>query len=258
MTLPVKDATGLTVNLETRTGTSTFEQPVHSITTEAGAGANLGITTDAAVTTDANGTLSSKIRGLVVHALALITSLGATGDAAAAAGGTGSVQAKLRVLSDTVGAQGDSAVTTNTTGTVSGKLRGLVAIFADIWDSTNHLFRTTLFPTTAGGLTSFHRIASGTDNVNVKASAGQLYGWRCSNLASYPVYVKLHNTAGTPTIGAGVVGVIGIPAGGGNNSFSDIGIAYSTGIGISIVKDIADGGTTVVVASDCSVDLFYK
>lgn len=38
----------------------------------------------------------------------------------------------------TQGAIADAAVTTNTTGTISGKLRGLIAILADIWDSTNH------------------------------------------------------------------------------------------------------------------------
>lgn len=37
-----------------------------------------------------------------------------------------------------LGATADAAVSTDTTGTVSGKLRGLVKIFADIWDSTNH------------------------------------------------------------------------------------------------------------------------
>lgn len=36
------------------------------------------------------------------------------------------------------GATTDAAVTTNAAGTLSGKLRGLVAILADVWDSTNH------------------------------------------------------------------------------------------------------------------------
>jgi len=42
------------------------------------------------------------------------------------------------------GAIADAAVTTNATGSVSGKLRGLVAILADVWDSTNHWFRVLL------------------------------------------------------------------------------------------------------------------
>lgn len=39
------------------------------------------------------------------------------------------------------GTTGDAAVITNTTGTLSGKLRGLVAIFADVWDSTRQVIR---------------------------------------------------------------------------------------------------------------------
>src|SRR5689334_10178737 len=38
----------------------------------------------------------------------------------------------------TLGNTTDAAVTTDANGTVSGKLRGLVKIFADVWDSTNH------------------------------------------------------------------------------------------------------------------------
>ena len=41
------------------------------------------------------------------------------------------------------GATTDAAVTTNTTGTISGKLRGLVAILADVWNSTLQALRVT-------------------------------------------------------------------------------------------------------------------
>lgn len=40
-----------------------------------------------------------------------------------------------------VGLSTDAAVVTNAVGTLSGKLRGLVAIFADVWDSTNHFLK---------------------------------------------------------------------------------------------------------------------
>lgn len=40
-----------------------------------------------------------------------------------------------------IGATSDAAVTTNATGSLSAKLRGLVAILADVWDSTNHRVR---------------------------------------------------------------------------------------------------------------------
>jgi hypothetical protein len=114
-------------------------------------------------------------------------------------------------------------------------------------------------PATSGGLSDYHVVsAASTNTANVKASAGQLYGFDIFNNANYPIYVKLHNTAGTPTAGSGVVQTIGVQAGSGKSWSSDIGRAFSTGIGISIVKDIADAGTTAVAASDCVVDLFYN
>ena len=114
-------------------------------------------------------------------------------------------------------------------------------------------------PVTSGGCSNYHVVAAASTNTaNIKASAGQVYGWAIFNAAAYNVYVKLHNTSGTPTAGSGVVRTIGVPAGGGNNIGLSKGIAFGTGIGISIVKDIADAGTTAVAASDCVVDIHYK
>lgn len=36
------------------------------------------------------------------------------------------------------GRESDAAITTDVAGTISGKLRGLIKIFADVWDSSNH------------------------------------------------------------------------------------------------------------------------
>lgn len=109
-----------------------------------------------------------------------------------------------------------------------------------------------------GGYTTKHAVAAASTNAtSVKASAGQVYGWSVYNAAAYPIYVKLHNTAGVPTAGAGVVQTIGVQAGTGAQAFNTSGIAFSTGIGFTIVKDIADAGTTVVALNDCVLDLFY-
>jgi hypothetical protein len=111
---------------------------------------------------------------------------------------------------------------------------------------------------TPGGYTIKHAVSAATTNAtSVKASAGQVYGWSVYNNAAYPVYLKLHNTAGTPTAGSGVVLTIGIQAGTRDSIFNTHGISFGTGIGFTIVKDIADSGTTAVAASDCVVDLFY-
>lgn len=118
---------------------------------------------------------------------------------------------------------------------------------------------TTNIPATSGGETIFHLISAATTNAtNVKASAGQLYGWSIFNTNAAVRYVKLHNTAGTPTAGTGVVYTIAVPATGGTNFSVTNGIAFSTGIGITTVTDTADAGTTAVGASDLVINLHYK
>jgi hypothetical protein len=114
-------------------------------------------------------------------------------------------------------------------------------------------------PSTSGGGSVYHKVSAGSDNAaNVKASAGQVYGVHVYNNAAYPVYVKLHNTAGVPTAGAGVIAAFGVQAGTQRDASFPFGIAFGTGIGITIVKDIADAGATAVVASDCVVAIDYK
>lgn len=116
-----------------------------------------------------------------------------------------------------------------------------------------------LMPVTTGGLTPFHRVTTGSTNaVNVKASAGQVYHISLSNRAAYPIYFKFHNNAGTPTAGAGVVYAIGLQAGLDREIELLDGLAFATGIAISIVKGIADSDATPVLANDGSIDIAYK
>lgn len=109
------------------------------------------------------------------------------------------------------------------------------------------------------GATAYHVVAGGSTNAaNIKASAGRIVGWVIFNNADYPIYVKFHNTAGTPTAGSGVVYTVGIQSGNQAVFEDDDGIAFATGIGISIVKGIADADATAVLASDCVVNVNYK
>lgn len=109
------------------------------------------------------------------------------------------------------------------------------------------------------GSSIYHVVtAASTNAANVKASAGRVTGWSCFNNAAYPVYVKFHNTGGTPTAGTGVVYTIGIQAGVEVHYEDDDGLAFSTGIGISIVKGITDADATAVAASDCVVNVHWK
>lgn len=116
-----------------------------------------------------------------------------------------------------------------------------------------------MMPVTTGGLTPFHRVATGSTNAaNVKASAGQVYHIALSNRAAYPIYFKFHNNAGTPTAGAGVVFAIGLQAGLDRDIAIPDGLAFAAGIAITIVKGIADSDATPVLANDGSIDLGFK
>jgi hypothetical protein len=114
-------------------------------------------------------------------------------------------------------------------------------------------------PAVSGGCSKFHLVSAGTTNAtNVKASAGQLFGWRAFNTNAATRYVKLHNSSGTPTAGASVVETIAVPAGGGSNGLFDTGVAFSTGIAITMVTGIADSDSAAVAANDLVLDLYYK
>lgn len=127
-----------------------------------------------------------------------------------------------------------------------------------------------LIPSTSGGLSTYHLVAAvGNNATNVKASAGQLYMWSVVNTANVPYKLCLHDTAGTPTAGASIKAVIVVPAqgtanlGGGNNGNGAMGIEFTSGIGITVVKcsaaaDMADSATTAAAANELNVNLWYK
>jgi hypothetical protein len=108
------------------------------------------------------------------------------------------------------------------------------------------------------GLSKFHLVSAATTNAtNVKASAGKLHGWYIYNSNAAARKVAFHNTAGTPTAGASVTDSIVIPPTSAANAFTDIGIAFSTGIAITTVTDLTDAGTTAVAANDLVINLYY-
>ena len=116
-------------------------------------------------------------------------------------------------------------------------------------------------PATSGGLSKFHLVSAATNVNNVKASAGQVYAITAFNLNAAARYLKLHNTSGTPTIGTGVTDTYMIPgntAGAGLVLNIDKGIAFSTGIGLSLTTGIADADTANVAASEIVLNIYYK
>jgi hypothetical protein len=119
--------------------------------------------------------------------------------------------------------------------------------------------RVNLDPQTANGLSIFHLVSAATTNAtNVKASAGQVYGWYVYNSNAAARKLVFHNNAGSPTAGAGVIFSVVIPPTSAANVFSEMGLAFSTGIAITTVTDLTDAGTTAVAASDLIINVFYK
>lgn len=111
----------------------------------------------------------------------------------------------------------------------------------------------------AGGASVRHIVAAaGTNATNVKASSARLYGWQFANTTASWRYVKLHNTAGAPTAGSGVIMTIGIPPNGQNSLFIDTGVAsFATGLAFTIVTGAADTDATGATANDVVGTLFF-
>lgn len=131
------------------------------------------------------------------------------------------------------------------------------ALSVQIVDSGGN--QVTSFGGSATTVSTKNVIAAATDNAqSVKASAGTLYGVLAYNNADYTVFLKFHNTAGTPTAGSGVVFTVPIQSGQMLPFFvPQGGRSFSTGIGITLVKDMALNGTTAVAASDALIEIFY-
>lgn len=125
------------------------------------------------------------------------------------------------------------------------------AFFGDV----GHQYR----GSSTGAASGAHIVSAATTNpVNVKAGGGRVLGWCLANTTLTFKYVKLHNSATLPTAGAGVVRTIAIPPNS-NVSFKlEGGIAFSTGIGLTIVTGSADADATAVAAGDVVGDLFFS
>lgn len=127
--------------------------------------------------------------------------------------------------------------------------------------SDNTAFSVNAIPTpqTSGGYSISHLVSAATTNAtNIKASAGQVFGWYIYNSNAAARKVAFHNTAGTPTAGTGVVFAIVVPPGSAANVFTDTGIAFATGIAITTVTDLTDAGATAVALNDLVINVLFK
>lgn len=119
--------------------------------------------------------------------------------------------------------------------------------------------KVTPIASTSGGLSTYHVVsAASTNAANIKASAGQVYGWSIYNTNVNARKVALHNTSGTPTAGASVFLTITVPGSSNESCMTDIGIPFSSGIGITTVTGAADSDTSTVASNDLIINIFYK
>lgn len=106
------------------------------------------------------------------------------------------------------------------------------------------------YRTTASGASATHIVAAATTNAAIiKASAGKVLGWYLTNPTASWLYVKLHNLATLPVAGASVARTIGIPPNGVASFFSEGGMTFTTGIGVTIVTGALDADATAVTAA---------
>jgi hypothetical protein len=123
-------------------------------------------------------------------------------------------------------------------------------------------FPVQIIPQTTGGCTIKKVISTAnTNDTNVKASAGQVYGIVAVNTNAAIRYLKLYNKATTPTVGTDTpVLTFAIPAattGAGFTFAIPNGIAFGTGIGYGLTTGVTDADTGAVAANEITVSLLY-
>ena len=148
-------------------------------------------------------------------------------------------------LSSKLGSTGETAPATDTAASgINGRLQRIAQrLTVDLTEVSQH-----------------HLVcSSGTNATSIKSSPGTVKAVHVYNKAAYPIYVKLHNTTGSPTPGSGVVTTIGCQAGLPRDyTIARAGRSFASGIGMTVVKDITDTGTTPVELSDAVIEVDYE
>jgi len=103
---------------------------------------------------------------------------------------------------------------------VTGTITAVTSLTNALPTGTNTIGNVGIIPRTTGGLTTYHLVSAATTNlVNIKASAGQLFGWYIYNSNAAARKVAFHNSASAPTAGASIFFTLVIPPTSGANVF---------------------------------------
>lgn len=118
--------------------------------------------------------------------------------------------------------------------------------------------KTKIVPVSTGGLSVYRNINLVASGINIKSSAGQIYGWYLFNNATTVRYIKLYNKAKAPSVGADTPAMtIPLPCGAAANVIVPSGIAFSHGIGIAATTGVADGNATSPATNEVVVNIIY-
>ena len=214
--------------------------------------------------------------------------IGASGDAAATQGSTGTVSAKLRLATsqlNTIAAALAGAISVDDDSgslTVDGSVSLAAAIPAgtntigklgansgtDIGDvdvtsisaGSNLIGDVGIGKRTSGGLTIFRTLDLDETEEEVKATAGQPYAYYFANLhASAWRYLKFYNaTAANVTVGTTTpVLTLPLPPNSAGHESIPQGIAFSTAITVAATTGLADNDTGAPGANEVVLDLYY-
>lgn len=115
-------------------------------------------------------------------------------------------------------------------------------------------------PSTSGGNAISRFLDLNTTDVQIKASAGQLYGYYIFNASNAVRYFKLYNaTTATVVVGTTTPALtIPLPSGSAANVHFPTGIAFSTAITAACTTGIADSDTGAPGANECVANFFYN
>ncbi len=152
-----------------------------------------------------------------------------------------------------------SAVTQGVSGTVTANQGGTWTVQPGNTVNTSP-WLITQTPSTSGGLTIYRNLDMGITGVEIKSSAGQIYGYYIANNASSVRYVKLYNaySGSVPASTDSPVITLPIPANAAANVSHPNGVAFGTKIGIRASTGVGDSDNTAPTANDVIVNIFYK
>ncbi len=196
--------------------------------------------------------------------------LGAIADAASTAGGTGTLSAKLRLMTtqlDTISSAIASPIPSCSASPCTTVIGAVVPYQGTaVLSISNPSFSRSVAGATGGGTISSAIAPATPAGVNLKASAGTVFKVFATTIQATPVYVKLYNASSAPTCGSGtpvarfMVPVASTAANGAgtNIDIGDIGAAFGTGIGYCVTGALADNDTTAITTNNTLVNIVWN